>query len=477
MLSRTIRFLVSLALALYTSPLLASVLDVFRDEDGHTNWQYVSNTSGSILILALTYTIVRLIRSKQKAARYNRQLEEIRSQLEERVRERTADLDESVKQLNESNRVLEAEIRERQATAEQLRLSEAYIADILRSMPLMLIGVDKESRITQWNQRAEEISGLPAEQVIGENLWQAYPGITVTPQQVNSALENGKTVTVKQSQRDQYHFDITLYPLEEASETGVVILIDDVTQQVSAESRLIQRDKMAAMGELAAAMASDLNSPLQALTKDIQVIEQTPAGTQPDPALFADMLSRSRQANRVVVNLLEFSHAGEGHKAPASIPAIIDASLASASEILSAPHGLLFSDIEIDRRYGTELPEVPCFEVELQQVFLSLLRHCCHALDAKQEDGFQAVITIEVSTFYDALWVKIQHNGEPISLEEQEYLFEPLTSETVVEGIDSGPGRRLSFPYFIISEQHRGQMAVTSNEESGTTFHIELLTS
>ena len=80
--------------------------------------------------------------------------------------------------------------------------------------------------------------------------------------------------------------------------------------------------------------------------------------------------------------------------------------------------------------------------------------------------------------FYDALWLKVQHNGRGISLQEQQVLFEPYFTNSANGGVqDYDAARRLSYPYFIITEQHRGQLAVTSDVDIGTTFHIQLLLS
>ena len=251
----------------------ADVFWFLRQEDGNTNWQYVANFSSGILIVALSITAIRLAFTRRAARRYNRDLEEIRAQLEDRVKERTATLDNANGLLQQSNKALEAEVTEHRDTTTKLRLSESYITSILRSMPLMLIGLNKNGDITQWNSRAEEISSLASDQVLGKNLWQAYPAIAVTPEQIKQAQDDtDKTLTVKYSQRGQYHFDITIYPLHDQLETGVVIMVDDVTQRVQSENMLVQRDKMSSMGEMASVMAQDINIPLQAILKDLQTV-------------------------------------------------------------------------------------------------------------------------------------------------------------------------------------------------------------
>ena len=466
---------------LASPPALADLLGVFRFEDGHTNWQYVANTSATLLIIALSYTLLRLFLLNRAANRYNQQLEDIRGQLEGKVRERTATLDESNRLLQESNTVLEGEIAGHQTTASRLRQSESYVNSILRSMPLMLIGLDQEGVITQWNFCAEEVSGLKTAEVLGRKLWQAYPSITVPPDQIEKCIAENRTLTINQSQRGRFHFEITIYPLSEQAEPGVVVLIDDVTKRVMAENMLVQRDKMSSMGELAGSLAQDISTPVNAMLMGIREVRSRVEGQEyerdRDPApMLDDALLRGEQVSAVISNLLEFSRSHAGEMKPADITEIIDHSLELAGAVLSVPTSLRFSDIRIERIFEDALPRIPCHATELQQVFISLFRHCFHALGEVEKGGREPTITLQANMFYDALWLKVQHNGRGISMQEQQILFEPFfTSSGNLNEEDYDAGRRLSYPYFIVTEQHRGQMAVTSDIVVGTTFHIQLL--
>ena len=474
--------LIAIGVTLLASPpALADLLGVFRFEDGHTNWQYVANTSATLLIIALSYTLLRLFLLNREANRYNQQLEDIRGQLEGKVRERTATLDESNRLLQESNTVLEGEIAGHQTTASRLRQSESYVNSILRSMPLMLIGLDQEGIITQWNYCAEEVSGLKTAEVLGRKLWRAYPSITVPPDQIEKCIAENRTLTINQSQRGRFHFEITIYPLSEQAEPGVVVLIDDVTKRVMAENMLVQRDKMSSMGELAGSLAQDISTPVQAMLMGIREVRSRVEGQEyerdRDPApMLDDALLRGEQVSAVISNLLEFSRSHAGEMKLADITEIIDHSLELAAAVLSAPTNLQFSDIRIERNFEDALPRIPCHATELQQVFISLFRHCFQALGEVEKGGLDPMITLQANMFYDALWLKVQHNGRGISMQEQQILFEPFftsSGKPNEEGYDAGP--RLSYPYFIVTEQHRGQMAVTSDIAIGTTFHIQLL--
>ncbi|MAV08297.1 MAG: PAS domain-containing sensor histidine kinase, partial [Gammaproteobacteria bacterium] len=145
----------------------ADIFWLFREADGSTNWQYVANFVGNILIIALAITSVRLYFTRRQARRYNNELEDIRSQLEQRVAERT-------KTLDKSNKLLKTEVSEHKKTTEQLQKSEAYINSILQSLPMILIGLNQKNQITQWNNRAEIISGVNFKQAQGEDLWKTF---------------------------------------------------------------------------------------------------------------------------------------------------------------------------------------------------------------------------------------------------------------------------------------------------------------
>ena len=474
-----------LAALFYSNLVFADVFWFVRQDNGETNWQYVANFSSGILIIALSLTAIRLAFTRRAARRYNRELEEIRAQLEDRVKERTATLDNANSLLQQSNLALEEEITEHRDTSKKLRLSESYITSILRSMPLMLIGLNKAGEITQWNSRAEEISRLPADKVLGKNLWQAYPTIAVTPEQIKQAQDEDKTLTVKYSQRGQYHFDITIYPLHDQLETGVVIMVDDVTQRVQSENMLVQRDKMSSMGEMASVMAHDINIPLQAIVKDLQIVRQDLTEEHIDPVgineLLDSALIRGRQAASVIDNLVRFSDAGAGEKQLANIIEVMDHSVELAADVLSVTKGLRFKDVLINHNYADDLPQLRCHVPELQQVFLSLFRYSCYALGKVEDPEHTPSINIEISEFYEAIWVRIQHNGLGMTTEEQQLVFEPFFANShAAEDSDaqsdqqSGAGERLSFAQFIIAEQHQGQIAVTSDINIGTTFHIQL---
>ena len=459
----------------------------FKYPDGSTNWQHVANWSGGILILLLSIAVINLVFAWRKIRKYNLELELIRNELELRVQERTATLDESNRLLKETNKLLENEIAKHVSTAFRLRASEFYIKDILRSMPLMLVGLNKDGKITQWNRQAEAITGMKAADVLDKNLWDAYPIITVSPDQINEAMEKDETITIKHSQRGQYYFDITIYPLQDKAETGVVILIDDVTKKILAENMLIQNDKIASMTELASSMAHDINMPLQSILFDLrtfqhllsdssQYMDEINSDGMPEKlgSLLSDAYEKGEKVASIVQNLQEFARGRKNRKQLSNMVDIIEHTLELAGDVLSGPSSLKFTDIQIVRNYEKGLPMIPCYVTELQQAFLSLFRHAYDALGRVNGTSHKPVIKIQMSVSYDSFWIRIQHNGVGLTNEEIMYLFEPFVRKDKPEAAYDA-AKRLSFAYFIITEQHQGHMAVTSDINVGTTFHIQML--
>ena len=155
-----------------------------------------------------------------------------------------------------------------------------------------------------------------------------------------------------------------------------------------------------------------------------------------------------------------------------SITEVVNHSLEIASSLLSHPSGFRFSDIKIIRQYES-VANISLIISEIQQVFLSLFRHAFHSLSERMgTPNFVPEIQVDINELYDAIWVKIHHNGKGLSAEEQLEIFEPFFSNNS-EGAACPIEHRLSFSYFIVTEHHAGQMAVTSDLELGTTFHIQ----
>lgn len=474
-------------LAMQSSPALAFEIDFFRQADGHTNWQYLANYMGSTLLILLTIVSVYLFIARRKAYKANSELTAIRNELEKRVAERTETLNESNKLLLDSNILLEEEVSRHVVTTKQLKSSESYIKDILISMPLMLVGLDRNGCITHWNKQVEDVSGISVTDSLGKALWDVYPQMTVLPEHVQKSIEDKEIIYLKKSLRSVYHYDIIIYPLN-CEDSGVVILVDDVSKQTAAENMLIHNDKISFMAELASSMAHDINLPLQSIMMEVRRFQRLISVKTDDEfsqvsdsdqayklnTIASDMSDKAEQVSTIINNLLAFSRSQHSEKQMANIVDVMENTISLANEVVSISEDLTFKNITLEKNFEKNISLVPCYITELQQVFLSLFRHASYALGMKNKSvSFEPLIKIILSESYDNVWIKVQHNGCGLTTEEQMSLFEPLfTDKSSTEKFDAG--ERLSFSYYIITEQHQGNMAVTSDIELGSTIHIQL---
>ncbi|MEH6445074.1 MAG: PAS domain S-box protein [Oceanospirillaceae bacterium] len=457
--------------SLISSNAMADLSGLFKDEAGKTNWQHLANWSAVTLILSLAILLSSLFFAHRRLRKSNDQLHAIREGLEDRVAERTA--------------TLEKEVNQHLTTSEQLLRSESYIKNILASMPLVLVSLDAKGIITQWNEKAEELSGIAATSAIGNNLWQVYPEIVLTWEQVALVIEKGESFTYPHRQRGVHFYDVTLYPLKGAGNQGVVILVNDVSKQKQAENMLVHNEKIASVTELASSMAHDINTPLQGMLLDLQSFQQLLAKSNDKQSidqvnadklqlLLSDASGRADTVASIVKNLLSFSRGRNEKKQQQQLTLLVDNAVMLAKDMLLLPGKLQFSGIKIECDYQKNLPSLYCYPTELQHVFLTLIRHACYALDEMHVKEEQPFIKISINKEVDSLWICFQHNGAILSDEEQVSIFEPSMS-VILPQRDVDSQKRLSFANFIITEQHQGRMAVTSDEENGTKFHIELL--
>ena len=271
-----------------------------------------------------------------------------------------------------------AELERLQATKELIALRN-LLENIIDSMPSILIGIDAEGRVMQWNREAEKISGIDAAHAHGQPLQRVFPDFG---NKMNHALETfGK-------QGHQHHerincsikgearmVDMTIYPITAEGSDGAVIRLDDVTDRVRIEEMMVQSEKMMSVGGLAAGMAHEINNPLAGILQNLQVIHNRimhrternttaaiEAGTTLD-AIQSYMKSRdlikmldstseaSRRAAKVVDNMLSFSRKEASHFEPNNLAELIDRSIELASNDYNLKKRFDFRHIEVVRDY------------------------------------------------------------------------------------------------------------------------------
>ena len=406
------------------------------------------------------------------------------------------EIDIVVDAFNAMRENLRKDIRQRQDAEARLKAAEAYIRNILDSMPSILASVDAQGRITQWNQQAARKTGVPPGDAVGRLFSEVCPDAPVSMEQIRAAMTGNvpyRSLKVPHKTGDVVeHVDVTVYPLETDQAQGAVVRIDNVTERVRLEEMMIQSEKMVSIGGLAAGMAHEINNPLAGILQNAQVIRNRvspdlPANKSAAEELGIDLnvlyayfekrgclrmmdsiMESGHRAARIVENMLSFSRKSNVHMANVDICALLDRTVELAANDYDLKKQYDFRRIRIEREYEEDIPFVPCEESKIQQVFFNLIRNGAQAMASKQAD---ACFVLRVGRQGEDIRVEIADNGPGMSEELRKRIFEPFfTTKKVGEGTGLG----LSVSYFIVVENHGGSMEVESLPGEGTTFILTL---
>jgi signal transduction histidine kinase len=235
-----------------------------------------------------------------------------------------------------------------------------------------------------------------------------------------------------------------------------------IAAQQAAEARLIQTTKLAAVGEMAAGVAHELNNPLTTVVGFSElVLESLP----PESTQRSDLdvvLREARRARDVVRRLLDFSRQSETIRVRADVNEVVQ-------DVLSLMHHLFnINGVEIDAKFPDNLPWVMIDRNQMKQVFLNLLNNALNAMPKGGELTVHSMTQLRYGKQH--VCVAIKDNGLGISPENLSRIFEPFFTTRAGQG---GTGLGLSVTYGIVAE-HGGVIEVESALGSGSTFTVFL---
>ncbi|EJL05774.1 MULTISPECIES: ATP-binding protein [Pseudomonas] len=398
-----------------------------------------------------------------------------------------------------TNRKLELEVQVRSKIEKKLTGFQNYLNSIIDSMPSALIALDEQLYVTQWNQEASALSGTRLDEALNQPIFLAFEPLKPYLPQLKQTVEQHTVAKIERvtwtKDDEARHYALTFYPLMGGAGRGVVIRIDDITQRLSLEEMMVQSEKMLSVGGLAAGMAHEINNPLGAILHNVQNIRRRLSPELPRnleqaeqlgialeevnrylqgreiPQLLDGIQQAGARAAKIVTHMLSFSRRSTRQMAPCDLPALIDQAVEIAGNDFDLAIGFDFKGQAIIRQFDPNLGPVPGTANELEQVLLNLLKNAAQAIHQRQDDGEPGRIILR--TRLNPPWAEIQveDNGIGMSENVRKRTFEPFFT---TKEIGQGTGLGLSVSYFIITNNHKGQMEVQSAPGQGTCFTLRL---
>ncbi len=390
------------------------------------------------------------------------------------------------------------EIRVKERTSELLDL-QSYLSDIIDSMPSIIVGVDNDMTVGQWNLKAEQATGLSSSQALGNSFDILFPHLKHKREKIRHAIVNKqllRNTKVPRPGTHQLHYDdITVYPLMSEGMEGAVIRIDEVTERVKMEKMMIQSEKMMSVGGLAAGMAHEINNPLAGILQNAQVLRNRMAKELPknievahklalNPVminqymeargmyvLMDNIMQAGRRAAEIVENMLCFSGKGQQDFSRINLADLMNKSIDLAKNDYSLEKRFDFKQIQIFRQYRDLDLYIYCHPSMLQQVFFNILKNGAQAMTSTPDKMLTPTFAITIEKRGDTAWIEIKDNGPGMDKETCKRIFEPFFT---TKEIGVGTGLGLSVSYFIIAENHGGSIEVVSAPDQGSAFIIRL---
>ena len=350
---------------------------------------------------------------------------------------------------------------------EEKALLRKMMANIIDSMPSVLIGVDASGGVTQWNKEAERVTGIEQLAALGKKLGAIYPyfqtqvldeiNYAVKCREVRPNLKNTRSIEGK-----TLYEDITVYPLTSNGIEGAVIRVDNITERVQLEEAIIQADRMMSIGVLAGGIAHDFNNILVAILGNLNLAAQYLGQETKAFQLVQKAEEASFRAKGLANQLLTFSKGGEPVRRVMTLDTLIKE---------SAQFMLAGSTVRCRYSFPEEFWPVDVDEDQISQVVQNLVVNAKQAM----EDG--GVIEIRCANVVrgapdfplqlqadKCIAVTIRDYGPGIPDEISTQLFDPYFTTK-----QAGSGLGLAVCYSVIS-RHGGYITTRKVEGDGAAF-------
>jgi PAS domain S-box-containing protein len=402
--------------------------------------------------------------------------------------------------------------RDQGVAERRIRDLESYNQNIIQNLNSALLVVDLEGRIVFSNPPAEEILGESAEALRGRMIWSWFTGTPRAEIHVARTLETGERFkgiesTLTRSDGKPVPIGISSAPVSDGdgNKLGAVAVFSDLTEIKLLQRKVLQTEKMASIGQLAAGVAHEINNPMgfihanlyqmaeyltdiRRVWDEVDALQSAVAGGDPDEiqrssnelaaaskqadvefALsdFAKAIRESQEGSErirhIVNDLRNFSHRDSEHPV-----------LADVNQFLESTAGIVWPMMKhlvvLEKEYG-DLPSVHCYPMQLQQVFMNLLVNAYQAIEEKiGGSGETGAIWLRTESRKGGVAIVVKDTGSGIAAENLGRIFDPFFT---TKKVGMGTGLGLSTCFNIV-ERHGGSLVAESQLGVETTFTVWL---
>ena len=345
--------------------------------------------------------------------------------------------------------------------------------NLVRSIPVGVISVDRAGVIQSINPAQEQLSGVEASEVEGQSIYDVFAdrqdeagvldrleAVLSGPRREDLTLNNKATPFTCEA-RTRYRVRIAPLRNRQGEVDGAVLLQEDLSERARLEAQLLRSEKLSSVGVLAAGVAHEINNPLSTILGYAKLLLEgldEDDVNRPALGLVAD---EARRVQEIVRNLLDFSRQEPGEVSAVSLAEVLERTLS-----LVAPD-LRKRQVVVNRELDPDIPLVLADGRRLEQVFVNLITNAAHAMEV----GGDLTLSTGVEPDRDApVFVDIADTGAGISPEIQARVFDPFFT-TKEQG--QGTGLGLAVSHGIITELG-GDIEVRSEVGEGTTFRVWL---
>jgi len=365
------------------------------------------------------------------------------------------------------------DVTHQRETEAELQRTREYLENILENSPVMIITTDLEHRVASFNRTAVETLGYAPEEIIGKPATMLYEDPEARSPIIRGVEQHG---VVHEHEATLLHKDGTRIPVaitlsalldNEGNRIGHVGISRDISRRKALMDQILQSERMAAIGRLAAGVAHEINNPLAVISETMGFLEDILEGHAKGYDVVAELraglpsiktqIGRARSITR---RLLSFARKTEETLASASISAALDEVLPFLEKEAR------LAQVQIHREYQAELPRVVIEEVQLEEIFINIIRNAIQAMEPVGRGN----VWLESDFDDNRVVFTVRDDGPGIPEDVQARLFDPFYT-TKPPGRGTGLG--LSICYGIV-KRHDGEIRVDSEPGRGARFQIIL---